>query len=416
MQNLLFYNRLVFILLLPIVFISCASQVRYTNDKPVPQISVLLETVKSDMSIAFKGKYTLHTEEADYEFGENNQFIKLKIFKNKYQLFNENRILQFPKTEEIIFTPQKLENSFMAGETEYSGKLRLSGLTNGAVAVINDIDMENYLRGVVPAEISARNDHFEAVKAQAIVARTYALHKIQQNANGPKRAYDLRADIWDQAYKGVSVHTSLSDKAIKETEGNILVYHDSIAAVFYHSTCGGKLEPGSRFFGDVSKPYLQASADILGDHYACQISPLFRWQRIFSFDEIDRLFNAKYNKFLKKNTGTDTLVVQQMVKIMERSESGRVKQIAITHADTTVYLKRFEIRRFFRKADGKPLPSNLFNIQFISPDKLIINGGGFGHGVGMCQWGAISMARNGLKYWDILVNKYFKGTSFRKVY
>ena len=102
--------------------------------------------------------------------------------------------------------------------------------------------------------------------------------------------------------------------------------------------------------------------------------------------------------------------------MLKRTSSGRVAELQITFGDTAFTLHGYEIRDFFKLPQGQSLPSTLFTIKAISDSLLVINGGGFGHGVGMSQFGAMYMSEKGFKYYDILVNKYFIGTYLKKVY
>jgi len=402
------------ILLSFLSLLACTSQIRYSDKKPAPKINVLLQEASAITEIRFNGKYKLLSEEAGYEFGEKNSRIKLQLLTNKYKLFNENRILVFPNSESIALVAERTENSFSIGNNDYYGSLLIMTDSDKNIILVNRLDLEQYLKGVVPAEIPTKShDNFEAAKAQAILARTYALGKLE---NVKKRKFHIYSDTRDQVYKGKKAQTILGNKAVKETEGDVLVFNDTLAAVYYHSTCGGMMESANNLWSGTEKPYLNVGQDILGNTIACDLSPRYRWSRSYTFRALDSLIVNKWSVSALNRIVEDTTKINLKIEIQSRTDNKRVKKIKIEYADTTLYLKDYEIRKFFVDETGQPLPSNLFNINQDEIGNLLINGGGFGHGVGLCQWGALNMSQQGLKYYDILINKYFKGTKLKKAY
>jgi len=393
---------------------SCQPLVKKPRLTPAPKIRVLLASVTQKDSITFTDKYILHSEEAQYVFGKKNKKIYLTMSRFGYKLFNANRLLTFNAQEVIRFKPVKQRATFRFQGREYYGEIIITADKDHALQIINRLDLERYLQGVVPAEIPAtKEDYLNAVKAQAICARTYALKKI---AHKSSRLFDVYDDQRDQVYKGKNVHQPLSDKALLQTRGDVLMFNDSLADVFYHSTCGGITEDASSVFAGVKRAYLISAKDLIGREFACSISPKYRWQRTFTLPQIDSLFLSQKHVSLLKQTVTDTTQLVFKARVMQRSASGRVQKMQITYGDSILTLQGYEIRNFFKDRNGRALPSTLFSIENPSDSLLIIDGGGFGHGVGMCQWGAVNMSKKGFEYYDILVNKYFPGTILKKAY
>ena len=141
---------------------------------------------------------------------------------------------------------------------KFRGSLKIINNAD-SVAVINTVDLESYLKGVIPKEmpLGKGEEHFEALKAFAICARTYSLNKMNRNENN----FDVFVDTRDQVYGGVDVEKEISNKAVDETKGLVLTYDGEIATVFYHSTCGGRTEKVQNVFGLNPIPYLQGVED-----------------------------------------------------------------------------------------------------------------------------------------------------------
>ena len=134
-----------------------------------------------------------------------------------------------------------------------------------------------------------------------------------------------------------------------------------------------------------------------------------------SFVELDSLFEIKYDKGRLAIPVEDTTELHLNLQIAKRNSSGRVSDLEIAYGDTSVMLTGYEIRHFFKDKNGKSLPSNLFYLEQSNDSTLAIHGGGFGHGVGMCQYGALYMAQHGFMHYHI-INKYFPGTKLVRKY
>jgi len=401
-------------LLLTAILVACQPSVRKPPVTPAPEIRVLLKAVTSKDSIEFKGNFILTTSEARFVFGKKNKKIYLVPDDNSYRIFNQNRYLTFGGQDVVYFEPEKEKNTFRFQNHTYSGRLMLRLNEEYALLVINKLDLETYLRGVVPAEIpSEKKSYFEAIKAQAVCARTYALRRM---ADRSTESFDVFDNTQDQVYAGQEAARPLADQALAQTCGSVLMYGDSLAAVYYHSTCGGVTEAGGEVFAGLSVPYLKSTKDLVGAEFACRVSPKFRWQRLFSLQQIDSLFREKKHYSLLDRKVEDTTRVAFSVKVLERSISGRVKKLRLVFGDSTLVLEDYQIRDFFRDGSGRGLPSTLFYVKSAGDSLLLFRGGGYGHGVGMCQWGAIRLSEKGIKYYDILVNKYFPGTYLKRMY
>ncbi|MBD3225655.1 MAG: SpoIID/LytB domain-containing protein, partial [Caldithrix sp.] len=265
-----------------------------------------------------------------------------------------------------------------------------------------------------PREMPSNNPkYFDALKAQAICARTYALKKM---AGRKDKSFHVYGDHRDQVYGGLSAHNAMCNRAVEQTHGDVLKYEEQLATVFYHSSDGGISENAAHLWPAANVAYLKSQKDIIGQTFACSHAPNYRWQKMFTLQHLDSLFYLHTAKSMLKKPVTDTTRIHFSADVLRRSTSGRVADLKLTYSDTTIVLNDYAIRRFFMDRNGRSLPSTLFQLSARGDSTLVIQGGGFGHGAGMCQWGALKMSEMGFKYYDILVNHYFPGTYLEKVY
>ena len=402
------------LLILLILLVGCIPQIKEAALTPAPEIRVLLDSITKRDSIIFNDVYELKSEEAKYEFGKNNRRIYIEPIENGYRIFNENRIFKFTKNDAVNFKTKQEKGFFTFQGKRYKSDLIITRIPELDLKIINRLDLEKYLQSVVPVEMPSRNSaYYEALKAQAICARTYAIKKMDERKDG---SFDVYDDHRDQVYGGLKSQTVLASNAVKETRGDVIMFDNSLADIFYHSTSGGMLESAENVWPNYKQPYLQSRQDALGKEFADDNSPYFRWSDTLSIQELDQIFNHRFNKSYLSKIVRDTTNLIFETQVLKRTSSGRVDEMKISYGDTTFTLQGYEIRRFFTPLEGRALPSTLFTISSISDSLLVINGGGFGHGVGMSQFGAMNMSEKGFKYYDILVNKYFIGTYLKKVY
>jgi stage II sporulation protein D len=392
---------------------ACVPSIKTPETTAGPDIRVLLDILKKPGKFHFTGKYYLQSEEARYEFDTRNRSLIVAPQSNGIQIYNENRNLYYRNNFPLILKPADLRNHFIFNKEEYAGTLFFDSVGDSTIYIINVLPLEEYLKGVVPAEIpSLKPEQFQAVKAQAICARTYALRQMNESS---KKPYDIQASIADQVYDGFARHTVFADQAVEETRGMILTFNDQPARIYYHSTCGGKIESAAEVWPEKSEPYLRTGTDAVSDMFSCIASPYFRWTETKSIMQLDSAFNRYYGKSVLQNYVRDTLHVEWNMQITGRSASGRVQKLQVNYADTSVILEDYQIRRFLAPSGKMYLPSTLFYLSQSDDSTLVIHGGGSGHGVGMCQYGALNMAQRGFQYYHILA-KYFPETLVSRFY
>lgn len=266
--------------------------------------------------------------------------------------------------------------------------------------------LDDYIKGVVAAEMPARFD-IEALKAQAVAARTYAINKSlkfnDSHPHHPEAA--LCTGIHCQAYmsledltsvhgeKWVEDYWSKIEEAVDATENLVIMYKGEIIEPLYHSTSGGMTEDSVNVFANNS-PYLKAVESPYEEE-----APKFKDVRTLTKAEFISLLNAKIPK--AKLREDDFL---NKIKLVEKTPSGRINKLSING----VMVEGREIREVFGL--------NSTNFKFSYDDKLglmEIETHGYGHGVGMSQWGANGMAKNGKNFEEILKH-YYSGTDIVK--
>ncbi len=281
-------------------------------------------------------------------------------------------------------------------ENEFNGNIKVYDTRNQQVI---DMALEEYVKGVVAAEMPAEF-HIEALKAQAVASRTYAISRTLKYREGHPDHIEapLCTGIHCQAYLTLEELNNIHAKdweekywpkieeAVVSTKGQILYYGGEIIEPLYHSTSGGMTEDALNVFA-VDLPYLKAVESPYEED-----APKFRSLITMTGDEFVEKLLKKYpgSNITKDNLG-------EKIKLVEKTQSGRIKKLAI---DGSVVNGR-EIRELFE------LNSTNFKITFNPKTNIVdIETIGYGHGVGMSQWGANGMAKNGRDYEEILKHYY----------
>ena len=299
-------------------------------------------------------------------------------------------------------------------DREYRGTLVLSPGARGVTAV-NVVGVEDYLRSVVGTEMGRRTEpDLAALRAQAVVSRTLALKSV---GRWRTRGYDLLATVADQAYAGVGFESPLSDQAVQETTGKVLTFEGGLIDIFFHSTCGGRTAPGPEVFVYATRPYLRSIADVdPGGRAWCAISPRYHWRESWSGEAL-----AQALRTTLPAAGGDPALANELrdIRVLDRTGTGRVARMELVGSGSSLTVTGPTARLLLRTRDGAILRSANFTLQVAREGarivELTVTGSGAGHGVGMCQWGAMGRARAGFSYEDIL-SAYFPGTALVRTY
>jgi stage II sporulation protein D len=301
------------------------------------------------------------------------------------------------------------------GGKRYRGELRFHPGETG-VLVVNRLPLESYLRGVVPLEIGTPGAADNAaVQAQAVAARSYAWMRLAVAS----RPWDVLATVDDQVYGGVDAETVWADYGVSSTQGLVVQYDGRIVNAPYHSTCGGRTAQATEVWRGVDGPHLRSVSDVVegsSRHY-CELSPRFEWTWRWSREELGRTLVRNLGRYVSlPSRGIGRL---RDIEIEDRTPSGRVRSLAVATSTGRHRLERNEIRFVLRSAGGEILPSTYFSLEADRASggeirSLTVRGSGYGHGIGMCQWGAIGRARAGQDFREIL-RTYYPGTTVAAV-
>jgi stage II sporulation protein D len=296
--------------------------------------------------------------------------------------------------------------------TGYRGAVLLRPAASGVTAV-NLVDLEAYLQGVLPLEIGAGRppEAMEAVKAQAVAARTYAVRQLDRRGD---LGFDYYGTVLDQAYGGADVEDPVTSRAVASTRGQILTYHGEPIEAFYHSTCGGETAALEEVWNGEPRPYLQSVSDARpGGGWYCEDSSRFRWTE--EWDE-GELLEALTTGLQGRGMGPITEV--RSIRIEGRTPSGRAAELVIRTNAGEARVRGDSIRRVLRPEPGRLLNSTAIELETRGGDHvtgLTVHGSGWGHGIGMCQSGALGRARDGASYRSIL-STYYPGTRLVRLY
>jgi len=339
-----------------------------------------------------------------------------------------HQIVPFLQTE---FSSHKLEGPIFVSSDEiikidnkkYGKDFYLVNDSYGTWTLVQQLSFGKYLEGVLPHEIGI-NSPIEALKSQAIIARTWALY----NSDRFKiDNYHLCVTTECQVYKPSPINSQRVKKAINSTANQILIYRDKPINAFYHASNGGISASASESWDMQDYPYLQSRPDsiikwdkvltlpFIDENYLQEFldNPsknifgqkhyLFRWKKKISVQDIKNILLK--NKLITKDMNSFEILIK------ERGLSGRVTELSINYKNMNkkVILKKDQIRKVL-----KFLPSNLFIIDKLNDNFWLFHGAGFGHGVGLSQSGAIEMANAGFNFKTIL-NNYYPGTKLKTI-
>ena len=254
--------------------------------------------------------------------------------------------------------------------------------------VINQVDLEEYVKGVVPAEVNS-SWHPEMLKAQAVAARTYALYQQMLSA---ARDYDVVATVQDQVYKGKNGVDAAVSRAVDQTRGLVLTYQNAPIYAAFSSTTAGLTEDAMNVWAK-DYPYLKG--------VECPFdldSPYYHWTVSFRLDKLEESLRQQ---------GFAVGAIASMEPLLF-SRGGRVAKLRVVHSEGELILRGEDLRR----AVGYSIvPSTQFTIDSIGQD-IVLSGYGAGHAVGMCQWGAKELAELGYPFSTIL-SYYYPGTELQ---
>jgi len=269
---------------------------------------------------------------------------------------------------------------YRIGTRTFRGTLHIVQNGNNII-VVNDLPIESYLVGLINSEISS-NWPVEVIKAQAVAARTYAISQMERMRQArPDSPYDIESTMLDQVYDGAHREEAHVYRILEATRGQVLRRNGMIFPSFYHSCCGGFTEHAHNVWSDAQGP------PTIEDRY-CERSPKREWSY--------RIPRTDFQKVLANNgVRFDSIISVTTIPFFD---SPRVDTLVLETNTGIHNIKATELRKLLGWAN---LKSTWFEVRLAGAN-IVFEGHGYGHGVGMCQWGAKGMAEEGYAYTDIL--------------
>ncbi len=375
-KKIIYYGTALLLVIIVLKFLFLPSKAHDLSVKPF-MLRVRLMHDVSKLELKTKGAVKLEDlktkrvieKKADYPHaavvlpGEEGVKIGQKTFST-----SAIRLLAYPGT------------TLTVNGTSYRGEIDIRN-TGGALDVINRVELEDYLKGVLPREINSLWP-FEMLKAQAIASRSFAVGKALRRKS---KEYDLTDDTYSQVYGGRSAERWRTTKAVEVTEGRVLEYDGKILTAYFHSNCGGHTQDALCVWNEGAPPLKGVKC-----HW-CRWSPYFRWRVRIPTETILKKLNEAGHPLAKIDD----------IRVGARDSSGRRHYVRIKSGN-----KWFEIDMTdFRYTLGNNLLKSA-NLQVKKyPFFYLFSGYGWGHGVGMCQWGALGLSVRWQKAEKIL--KYY---------
>ena len=313
---------------------------------------------------------------------------------NRFELSASNKGIRIGSTKQG-FDLVKVRGSGLisVGSRKFSKHVQVAWENTGGsgkLLVIHDAELEQYVAGTVASEVP-KSWHHETLKAQAIAARTYALKQKFKRAN---EAYHVQSSVMDQVFEGAHKLHPKSLAAAKATSGEVITYNHELIDAFFHSTCGDHTAAAKDVWGgDV--PYLPGSKCGF-----CKTSSSHRWTA--------KIPKSQVLGGLSKLIGDNVI----SFSISEKDSSGRAKRVKIKGGRKIHTISANQFRGAISYRDLKSAWISSFHS---SRGSYIFKGKGYGHGVGMCQWGAQGMAKKGHMAPSILA-QYYPGTQILRMY
>ena len=326
---------------------------------------------KNDFDIYFSDDFSINGKEIT-----NKKKINVKYIDNKIYIDND----EFEKVD--------ISNKgiMTIGNNKYYGDIYIKQV-DSKLQIINFVDIEKYLLGVVPYEIPS-SFPLEALKAQTVIARSYA----QTNINRKKKDFDLYDDTRSQVYSGIpKSRLSNVEKAIKETKGEVITYNGRVIDALFHSYSGGYTASAKEVYGNDIE-YLKPVEDIYSKGVPMSV---LTWTYLIPKSQ------------LEKEIGFIPVDYD-----IEYTESNRVKYIILYNEDRSLE-KKYTGAEFRRKYSTSKIKSTAYNINIENGDIKVV-GSGYGHGVGFSQWSSKTMAEDEKMSYKDIINFFYTGVKIEK--
>ncbi|MBF0489081.1 MAG: SpoIID/LytB domain-containing protein [Candidatus Omnitrophica bacterium] len=359
--------------------VGATAEVVKHDNLPRKMVRVAIVRDARELNLTIEGFYSFIDPDSNKVISKGHNVIKARVRLLDKGLFMGMNV--YP-VKHLLIKPNK-ESSISINNHSFRGDILIMRTPNNRITAINSIDIEDYIKGVMYHEVS-HHWAMEALKAQAVATRTYALYKINSSHLSD---YDVTNDIYSQVYGGKDSERYRTGLAVDRTAGQILTYQNKILPAYFHATCGGMTEDAKELW-DIDIQPLRGVPCMF-----CQDSPHMHWKKNYRLRDIQL-------SLIKNGFKMDLI---KDISILERDRSERIKNIKITSRDGH---ETIISGKDFREIIGpNDLKSNNYEIT-LQGYFVTFTGKGWGHGVGMCQWGARGMADQQFNYKQILAYYY----------
>lgn len=349
--------------------------------QPIVRIGIVRNTTEAQ--IAANGVFEVKYSKTD-QTGYYNHPITVCI-KDKSLYVETKKII----SDRVFIRPD--DNRVVVNKKKFRGFIEIINNAPSSFTIVDVLPLDEYIYGIIKGEISPKWPP-EAIKAQIVVARTYALKNLGKHR---KEGFDLCNTTDCQVYGGMDSEDPVSNKLVDETFGQVLTYKDELISTPYHGFCGGHTEEARNVWeGTNEVPYLRIKRCKF-----CKDAPHFNWSAKFERAKLKAKLSAK---------GFDVGKISD-IRVTQRSSSGRAVEIRITHRDGKIVLRANKFRLLL---GSDIIRSSNFKIKK-GRDVFVFEGTGWGHGVGLCQEGDKGMAEKGFSYRKIL-QFYYPETQLTK--
>jgi stage II sporulation protein D len=372
-----------------------------SGNAPMIRVRLLQGVDQVTLSCGVPPTYQLAEQPATVLKSPRNAVFNLSLTKDGWAAGNA---LLGGAASELVVQPEH-DGSVSINGTPYRGRFRFRPVAPGKFDVVNELDVDSYLCSVLPKELPP-NWRDETYKAQAIVARTYAIYEKQ--TGGPEKYWDVFPDTRSQMYGGIPAETAKSRDAVAKTTGIVVAHvqpdgQPKIFKAYFSACCGGISQSVTDAFGE---PWIEPLSDQnIGS--TCRASPRFTWGPVeVKKDELTRRFK-EFGK--RRNSPEQGMATVDSIEVQQYNRFHRPVRFAITDVKQNRYSLTAEE---FRWAVNTAAPENstLYSsfVKIINDSDRIrfVEGHGWGHGVGMCQWCAQKRAEDGLTHEDIVLAAY----------
>ncbi|HUU45759.1 MAG TPA: SpoIID/LytB domain-containing protein [Acidobacteriota bacterium] len=384
---------------------------------PVPVVRVRLPHADSLLTLTPGGRFILRLyrdASGDATIYSSEERLRIQFAADGITVSTGDDLLLGRGVSGLSIHTTDAGDKLTINDKPYYGTLIFGWSKDREPLVVNRLNLDTYLTGVLTPELGERSaDEFEAVKAQSVASRTYALAHLGQYGRAP---YDLRADVGDQVYVGASQPRDWVRRAVAATHGEVLATDGQLIDAYYHSTCGGRTDAVEDVWDAVPRPYLVSAPD---DTF-CQWSRYSEWTERFDLATLLANLNA-YREQLPAPP-VDELKEITDIRFENQTPGGRVEIMTVItpHSEWTICADQIRWALGRPSRPGSILPSGRFRLTLERDGEGRIiraeaTGSGYGHGVGMCQCGMIGRARAGHDYRSILA-AYYKGAHLRRIY